>query len=586
MKKYVIALLVCFTTIALAEEFPCLPGVQNAPEPAQYRHDQIEPLVVTEPVWKTLERMPLDERKNSEIDLVLQRDATPQALQMADRIEDLWNGGKFEEALSLFPELETLTDVNEMAIGNSWRTPVPIEEGICWNTDVRIGNRDSVLVTALDIHRSTSNLFAVLLLQGDGNTNRWDVYISTDDGANWSETYDWWANYDINSLSASVVAYHCYVGFSRGFAQDEALLYRFSVLDGAQEDFSGGSDYVTVFTTTSPDSLKEVALTSNQDYFNDRLYYIAITTQGNLRYFWAYEPDFDDWSEIATNVTNAKKGLDATCNEGYADYFLWTSYVNTANQLQIDGRATTWDSITTYETGTAVDYTAIGAYDDTVTSFFEYHGSGYQVRYLVSYDAGTNWLWGYVDDTTTISESPDVAARKGGGVAAVYRFYTPTHEARYTWRDYAGSWETPVSYSDHEPYWNKPSIEYIGGGIFGVVYLTWNSPQTRAAYFDWHVQTSVDDRQLSFPASFVLLQNHPNPFNARTLIGYCLPRSMEVSIEVYDVLGRKIETLASGHQPGGYHEVSWYVGEVPSGIYFYRIQAGENTETRKMLLLR
>ena len=78
----------------------------------------------------------------------------------------------------------------------------------------------------------------------------------------------------------------------------------------------------------------------------------------------------------------------------------------------------------------------------------------------------------------------------------------------------------------------------------------------------------------------------PNPFNARTVIGYSLPRSMEVSIEVYDVLGRKIETLASGHQPGGYHEVSWYVGEVPSGIYFYRIQAGENTETRKMLLLR
>ncbi len=585
MKKYVIALLVCFATVALAEEFPCLPGVQNAPEPAQYRHDQIEPLVITEPVWKTLERMPLDERENSEIDLFIERNASQQALQMAEVIKNLWNTGKFEEALSFFPELGTLTDIDEMAIGNSWRTPVPTDNGICWGTDVRIGNRDSVLVTALDIHRSSGNLFAVLLLQGDGNTNRWDVYISTDDGANWSETYDWWANYDVNSLSASVVAYHCYVGFSRGSAQDQALLYRFDATNGQRENFGDGSSYITVFTTTSPDSIEEVALTSNQDYYDNRLYYLAITTQDSLKYFWD-NLGCTTWTEIATGVTNAKKGLDATCNEGFADYFLWTSYVNTANQLQIDGKATTWDSITTYETGTAVDYTAIGAYHDTVTSFFEYHGTGYQVRYLVSYDAGTNWLWGYVDDTTTISESPDVAARKGGGVAAVYRFYTPTREARYTWRDYAGSWETPVSYSDHEPYWNRPSIEYIGGGIFGVVYLTWNSPQTRAAYFDWHVQSSVDDRQVSFPSSFELLQNHPNPFNARTVIGYSLPRSMEVSIEVYDVLGRKIETLTSGHQPGGYYEVSWNAGEVPSGIYFYRIQAGENTETRKMLLLR
>jgi len=131
MKKYVIALLVCFAAVALAEEFPCLPGVQNAPEPAQYRHDQIEALVITEPVWKTLERMPLDERKNSEIDLVLQRDATAQALQMAEVIKNLWNTGKFEEALSFFPELGTLTDIDEMAIGNSWRTPLPTENGIC-----------------------------------------------------------------------------------------------------------------------------------------------------------------------------------------------------------------------------------------------------------------------------------------------------------------------------------------------------------------------------------------------------------------------------------------------------------------------
>ena len=133
--------------------------------------------------------------------------------------------------------------------------------------------------------------------------------------------------------------------------------------------------------------------------------------------------------------------------------------------------------------GSITDYTAIGAYKDTITCAFDYYGSTLQCRYWVSYDGGTSWLWYFFDDSTTHAESPDLTARGGGGVGVIYRYYTSPREGRFTWRDYGGGWDPPESYADNAPFYNKPSIEYLGGD-YGVVYLSWNSPVYHAAYFD------------------------------------------------------------------------------------------------------
>ena len=134
--------------------------------------------------------------------------------------------------------------------------------------------------------------------------------------------------------------------------------------------------------------------------------------------------------------------------------------------------------------GASADYTAIGAYHDTITCFHDYGGTTLYCRYYVSYNGGSSWLYGAVDDTSIISESPDVCARGGGGVGVVYRYYTPTRQLRFTWRDYAGAWSARDTVADYPPYWNKPAIEYIGEGVYGVVYTTWSTPEIRAAYFD------------------------------------------------------------------------------------------------------
>jgi hypothetical protein len=82
-----------------------------------------------------------------------------------------------------------------------------------------------------------------------------------------------------------------------------------------------------------------------------------------------------------------------------------------------------------------------------------------------------------------------------------------------------------------------------------------------------------------------LSQNYPNPFNPTTTIRYALPKTSEVSLAIYNVLGQLVSRLAVGRVEAGIQEVHWNAN-VPSGIYFYRLKAGGYTETKKMLLIR
>lgn len=96
----------------------------------------------------------------------------------------------------------------------------------------------------------------------------------------------------------------------------------------------------------------------------------------------------------------------------------------------------------------------------------------------------------------------------------------------------------------------------------------------------------VDDNPLSVPDRIELSQNYPNPFNAQTVIAYSLPFDSHVKITVYNLLGQSVETLVSTDQQAGDHQVTWDAGDVPTGVYFYRIEAADFTATRKMLLAK
>jgi len=103
-------------------------------------------------------------------------------------------------------------------------------------------------------------------------------------------------------------------------------------------------------------------------------------------------------------------------------------------------------------------------------------------------------------------------------------------------------------------------------------------------------QTEENDL-IAVPATFALSQNYPNPFNPDTYINYQLPEDCQVTITIYNTLGQKIRTLTDDVKSAGYYTALWNGRDdenqaVASGIFFYRISAGDFQCTKKMLLLK
>lgn len=130
----------------------------------------------------------------------------------------------------------------------------------------------------------------------------------------------------------------------------------------------------------------------------------------------------------------------------------------------------------------------------------------------------------------------------------------------------------------------------------GIIPETSYSPDTGYYQCVWNGPTGIDDK-VEYPNTFTLHQNYPNPFNPSTVIGYQLPISGDVTLKIFDVLGREVATLVNEYKEAGYHEVEFNTSSgirnlpagrqgLVSGIYFYQLKAGSYNETKKMILLR
>ncbi|MBL7127997.1 MAG: T9SS type A sorting domain-containing protein [Ignavibacteria bacterium] len=88
------------------------------------------------------------------------------------------------------------------------------------------------------------------------------------------------------------------------------------------------------------------------------------------------------------------------------------------------------------------------------------------------------------------------------------------------------------------------------------------------------------------PVNFKLYQNYPNPFNPATLINFDLPKSMFTKLIVYDMLGKEVATLLNEKLNAGSYEVDWDASGYTSGVYFYKLQTGEYSETKRMVYMK
>jgi hypothetical protein len=110
-------------------------------------------------------------------------------------------------------------------------------------------------------------------------------------------------------------------------------------------------------------------------------------------------------------------------------------------------------------------------------------------------------------------------------------------------------------------------------------------------FYFYSIPVGIDNRSETLPQGFALEQNFPNPFNPSTTIRYDLPEDALVDIIIYDLMGRIVSNLVSSQQTAGYKSTQWNATNntgqpVSAGLYLYTIQAGDYTQTKKMVLLK
>jgi len=111
-------------------------------------------------------------------------------------------------------------------------------------------------------------------------------------------------------------------------------------------------------------------------------------------------------------------------------------------------------------------------------------------------------------------------------------------------------------------------------------------------YYDYHGWTDVEETaEEKLPAEFSLSNNYPNPFNPETKIGYFIPKACQVKLEVFNILGQRVRTLVDEVQTAGKKGVIWdgkgeSGNEVASGVYFYKLETGNFSQTKKMVLMK
>ena len=186
----------------------------------------------------------------------------------------------------------------------------------------------------------------------------------------------------------------------------------------------------------------------------------------------------------------------------------------------------------------------------------------------------------------TVDQVVDVNMAGAGDHYYVYSFVGGTDDSEFSQYVYINGYGPDLTHWG--PYAELPDIPANAYPIDGEIKLSSPARSIQMVMIEGgeNVTTSIDDAAPEVTGSYQLYQNTPNPFNPSTLIGYQLPENVLVILKVFDITGREIKTLIHAHQNAGYHSVELNASDLPSGVYFYQLQAGLTCETRKLLLLK
>jgi uncharacterized delta-60 repeat protein len=244
-------------------------------------------------------------------------------------------------------------------------------------------------------------------------------------------------------------------------------------------------------------------------------------------------------------------------------------------------------------------------------------GNGYDRATSIKESGGNVYVTGYSMGIGTNYDYATIKYNSFGTMQWIQRYNGPVNDSDYAWSlaaDGTGVYVTGGTDNGNVQFYDYSTIKYSHSGILqwtqgyngpansidvsscigldtsGNVYITGKSYGLNAAGYDYATikYSSGADKLIlnNAPPEFKLNDNFPNPFNPTTNIEFIIPSSSLVKLAVYDMLGREVQTLVNGQLNAGTHNAQWNASSYPSGVFFYRITAGNFTETKKMILVK
>ncbi len=304
------------------------------------------------------------------------------------------------------------------------------------------------------------------------------------------------------------------------------------------------------------------------------------------KYYWRVKvkspSDIGPWSNIWNFITTisspaSPKLVSSISNKmGYIN-FTWNKVENTdryLTQVAFDKAFTNiFKSFSTSDTVNSISW------------FSE--GIKYNWRVQASNIAGTS-PWSEIGDFTLLYAPTNLALQ-----------ITASNEITLTWKDNSTINDGYVIESKQSSDTSFTVLDTLKGS--GNEYVDKNVEQGQSysyrikaykdtlesAYSDVaSLLVGVNEGSIELPKEYSISQNYPNPFNPITKIKFALPQNAMTKIIIYDPLGREVQTLINNELRAGYHEINFDGGNFHSGVYFYRIQAGNFIQTKKMILMK
>ncbi len=330
-------------------------------------------------------------------------------------------------------------------------------------------------------------------------------------------------------------------------------------------------DYKTILRTQDG-GVNWIVQSGNDPSYN--YYGVSFTNLNDgivVGYYGLFEPIIikttDGGSDWVEQSQGASGGLSGLC---FADEYVGTAVGQLGTILRTSDGGATWIAQSSNNPSFLFGVDFMNSNVGFVT--------GETGTILKTTDGGENWISqtsNVIDILTNVSFIDSDNAIVVGGNGIILK----TIDGGLTWLQQSSgtnNWLQAVHFIDGNTGWavgeGNTILKTTDGGI------------------NWFQQsigtTNTEEEKNNMPAQFVLEQNYPNPFNPTTSIRYQVSGSSNVSLEVYDVLGKEVTTLVNEEKPTGTYKVSFNASELSSGIYFYKLQAGSLVETKKMILMK